>query len=374
MGVVELVRGNQIGPWRIEYELGRGGMGIVYAVVHEAIGKQAAIKLLHDRDKHHARMLIEAQAVNAIDHPNIVDIFGSGTLDDGTPYLVMQRLDGETLADRADCARILPDEVIEILLQICDALIAAHAAGVIHRDLKLENIFLIDNHEAPRRPRVKVCDWGIAKLSSSDARLTVEGLILGTPQYLAPEQALGRPITPQCDVYALGVIAYELFLELLPFNATTTLEMLTQHVYAEPMLPRAAWPTIPVALEQLLLAMLAKDPAQRPTMVGVAQALQALRDGAALPSAPDHHAPRASTPPTLAMGDPAAKRLLDHPAIIDASIANGHAFVVLRAGARLSPEHVLEFCRETIPGADCPRSVTFMKPRHRRASAPPRIP
>src|SRR5690606_23592672 len=121
---------------------------------------------------------------------------------DGRPYIVMERLEGQPLSIRADEAKILPDLAITILLQVCDALIAAHAAGVIHRDLKLDNVFLCDNAEAPHAPKVKVLDWGIAKVVNHDVRHTVEGQLVGTPQYLSPEQARGGKVTPQSDVYS----------------------------------------------------------------------------------------------------------------------------------------------------------------------------
>ncbi|HMG56892.1 MAG TPA: protein kinase, partial [Kofleriaceae bacterium] len=131
--------GAKAGPWLVERELGRGGMGAVYAVVHEEIGKRAALKVVHRRlmpGFNCDRMLLEAKVVNQVGHPNIVDIFETGTLADGRPYIVMERLCGQSLAVRADEGKLLPDFVIAILLQVCDALIAAHAAGIVHRDLK----------------------------------------------------------------------------------------------------------------------------------------------------------------------------------------------------------------------------------------------
>lgn len=275
-----LLPGAKAGPWIVERELGRGGMGAVYGVVHEEIGKRAALKVMHRRlvtGSSAERILLEAKVVNAVGHPNIVDIFETGTLDDDRPYIVMERLEGVPLSFRADEGKILPDQVIGILLQVCDALIAAHAANIVHRDLKLDNVFLIDNADDPAQPRVKLLDWGIAKVISNDVRHTIEGQLVGTPQYLAPEQARGAAVSPQTDVYSLGVMAYELFLEQLPFEAETSAEIMAMHLRCTPPAPSELWPDIPRGLENLLLAMLAKDPAARPTMLTVAHTLEIVR-------------------------------------------------------------------------------------------------
>ena len=272
-----LAPGDKAGPWIVERELGRGGMGAVYAVVHEDIGKRAALKVMHRRLGYGAsaeRILLEARVVNQVAHPNIVDIFETGAMPDGRPYIVMERLDGVPLSLRADQGKILPDQVIAILLQVCDALIAAHASGIVHRDLKLDNVFLLDNPDDPATPRVKVLDWGIAKVITNDAHNTIEGQLVGTPQYLAPEQARGAAVCPNTDVYSLGVMAYELFLEQLPFEAETSAEIMAMHLRAVPPLPSELWPDIPADLEKLLLAMLAKDPDARPSMLSVARALE----------------------------------------------------------------------------------------------------
>jgi serine/threonine-protein kinase len=279
--------GAKAGPWIVEYELGRGGMGAVYAVVHEEIGKRAALKVVHSRlvatGFNADRMLLEAKVVNQVDHPNIVDIFETGRLADGRPYIVMERLEGQSLAQRVQQAELRPDQVIAILLQIADALIAAHAAGIVHRDLKLDNVFLVHNPEDPCSPHVKVLDWGIAKDIVHDVRNTAEGTLVGTPQYLSPEQACGKPVSPQTDVYSLGVMAYELFLEELPFVAETAAEIMTMHLRATPRPASELWPDIPPALEQLLHAMLAKSSDVRPSMLAVARSLEAVRPSLSAP-------------------------------------------------------------------------------------------
>ncbi len=272
--------GSKAGPWLVEREIGRGGMGAVYAVVHEEIGKRAALKVVHRRlmpGLHCERMLLEAQVVNQVGHPGIVDIFETGRLEDGRPYIVMERLCGQSLAVRADESKLLPDLVIAILLQVCDALTAAHAAGIVHRDLKLDNVFLVDTFDDAAQPRVKLLDWGIAKVIHHQVRHTLDGQLMGTPQYLSPEQARGLAVSPRTDVYSLGVMAYELFLEQLPFEAETAAEVMAMHLRAVPPPPRELWPDIPAELEELLLAMLAKQPDQRPAMAEVARRLEAVR-------------------------------------------------------------------------------------------------
>ncbi|MGE5185761.1 MAG: serine/threonine-protein kinase [Acidobacteriota bacterium] len=296
-----LAPGAKAGPWIVERELGRGGMGAVYAVVHEDIGKRAALKVMHRRlvsGSSAERILLEARVVNQVGHPNIVDIFETGTLADGRPYIVMERLDGVPLGQRCDEGKILPDQVISILLQVCDALIAAHAAGIVHRDLKVDNVFLLDNPEDPSSPRVKLLDWGIAKVISADPHHTIEGQLVGTPQYLAPEQARGAAVSPATDVYSLGVMAYELFLEQLPFEAETSAEIMAMHLRVPPPPPSELWPDIPPRLETVMLAMLAKDPDGRPSMLAVAHTLELVRGDlqARCPALAGDSAPVSATP------------------------------------------------------------------------------
>lgn len=271
-----LLAGVQAGSWRVESLLGRGGMGDVYAVVHDQIGKRAAMKVLHRRFASVVdaeRIRLEGQVVNQVAHPNIVDIFEAGTLD-GRPYLVMEKLSGVTLGHLAASTTISPARVIQILTQVCHAVAAAHGAGVIHRDLKPDNIFLTSTIHDSHALHVKVLDWGIAKVLADTSRRTREGQLVGTPEYISPEQACGRSVSPQSDVYALGVIAYELFLHRLPFDAHTPLDMLKAHFEKAPRPPRELWPDMPARLETLVLAMLAKEPRERPTIIGVFEALQ----------------------------------------------------------------------------------------------------
>ena len=269
-----LTVGNRAGQWLIESELGRGGMGVVYAVRHVQIGKRAALKVMHrrlrDPDAIAVRMVQEAQVVNAIGHPNIIDVFDVGTLDDGRPYIVMEQLVGHSLSELAPDL----DESLSILAQVADALIAAHAAGVVHRDLKPDNIFLVEGEPL----RVKLLDWGIARVINVPTEVTYEGQVVGTPRYIAPEQARGERVTPQTDVYSLGVVAYELLLGRAPFDADTPTEVMAMHLLIQPPAPRTLWPEIPTRVERLLHGMLAKHPDARPSMTEVALAIAAARE------------------------------------------------------------------------------------------------
>jgi hypothetical protein len=226
--------------------------------------------------------------------------------------------------------------------------------GVVHRDLKLDNVFLIDNPDDPALPKVKLLDWGIAKVMSHDVRHTIEGQLVGTPQYLSPEQARGHDVTPKTDVYSLGVMAYELFLEQLPFEAETAAEVMAMHLRVAPPPPSDLWPDIPPALQALLLAMLAKTADQRPTMLEVAHSLEAVRaelrqrcqlrrsrDSAVMPATPvDVAEPgRAVSSPGLSAIEPVwrhGSRRWQYAVGVSALIASALLFWTSRSGDRIA--------------------------------------
>ncbi len=279
---IGLPPGTRVGDWCIDGKIGQGGMGTVHAATHPVIGKRAAIKVVNAelcRSPGTAeRFVQEARVVNQICHPSIVDIFDLGQLPDGRPFLVMELLRGQTLAARLEQGRMGALDGIEVLLQIADAMAAAHAHGVVHRDLKPENVYLT---EGPGGATViKIVDWGIAKLrdvGSQAVALTTSGMILGTPQYVSPEQARGKGIDGRTDIYALGVIAYEIFLEAPPFVADSVADMVAMHLREPPPPPADVWPDIPPALDRLLLAMLAKDAAERPSVADIMTTLREVR-------------------------------------------------------------------------------------------------
>jgi serine/threonine protein kinase len=271
-----LTPGMRIGPWRIERELGRGGMATVYAAVHTRFAKRAAVKLAH-RDAigptlTPSAFLREARMANLIEHAGVTEVFATGSFD-GRPYLAMERLAGRSLGAVLDASPIPRGEAIELLLELCDVLAAAHAAGVTHRDLKLDNVFVLDQPIGGRR--IKLLDWGMAHVAGEPDPL--RGLIAGTLTYVAPEQVRGDDITPAVDVYALGVLAYQLLLGQPPFASTSDLELLDKHLRDEPPRPRTIARDLPAALEPIMLAMLAKQPTERPALTDVVRALTAAK-------------------------------------------------------------------------------------------------
>jgi len=263
-------------PYRFLAPLGRGAMGEVVEAEHVALGKRVVVKLLH---KHHAarhdfadRMRIEAQALANISHPNLVQVTDFGQTAEGRTYLVMERLHGRNLREELDERGPLPVlEAIDIVRQALAGLAAAHAAGVVHRDVKLDNLFLCNPIEGRRA--VKVLDFGVAKViavmgESTPAPLafpTAEGIAMGTPRFFSPEQARGLPIDPRTDVYAAGAVLYTLVAGRSPFEELTTLlEIARAHAFQTPE-PPSYWAVqaIPRELDEAIMKALAKAPEDR---------------------------------------------------------------------------------------------------------------
>lgn len=278
----DLLIGRTVGEYVIEARLDAGGMGIVYRARHPLIGKMVAIKVLRPEmasdPMQMRRMLLEARAVNAIGHPNIVDIFGFGEFEDARQYLVMEHLQGEPLDAfldrRPTCSWPF---VIRVLEEICAGLEAAHQAGVVHRDLKPSNLFLVDPD--PVAPSIKLLDFGLARKLSEDK---TSGAAVGTPAYMAPEQIhLRTPVTPRTDLYSLGLVAYQLSTLQLPYAPTRGVKAhFDNHLSASPQHPATHRPDIPPALATLILELLAKEPEQRPpSAAAVGARLRALREG-----------------------------------------------------------------------------------------------
>ncbi len=268
----DLRAGTMIGEYCVEGKLGEGGMATVFSATHPLIGKKVAIKVISRRlcaDLHAVeRFINEARTVNQIGHPNLVDIFAFGVLPDGRAYLVMECLQGETLSERLARGRMPVPRALDVLTQIVDALEAAHEKGVVHRDLKPDNIVIDERGESVR---VKLLDFGIAKLADSDASVpkTRSGVAMGTAGYMSPEQARGKNVDHRTDIYALGCLAYEMLLGRLPFVADTAIDILAMHLAAAPPAPRTLWATMPVGLERILLQMLSKEPDGRPSLLQV---------------------------------------------------------------------------------------------------------
>jgi eukaryotic-like serine/threonine-protein kinase len=243
------VIGQTVGNYRITQLLGEGGMGAVYLAEHPGIGRKAAVKVLHPELTRHtdmaARFFNEARAANAIHHPGIVEVFDFGTLPTGVSYIVMELLQGESLAGRLRKGGPLPmAAALEYATQAAAALGAAHKEGIVHRDLKPDNLYLVPDPRNPGREMIKVLDFGIAKLAGNpDAPGSVKtrtGTIMGTPVYMSPEQCRGtKEVDHRTDIYALGVILYEMLCGAPPFVSEGHGELIHLHISAPPPPPRS---------------------------------------------------------------------------------------------------------------------------------------
>ncbi len=286
------VEGRAIGSYQVERCLATGGMGAVYLAVHAAIGKRVAVKVLHEgmcQDPELvSRFFHEARAVNEIRHPNIVDVFDFGTTDDGIYYLIMEFLEGKTLRAVMEPGPVALPRALAIARQMGAALGAAHKVGIVHRDLKPANVMVIADEAAVCGERVKVLDFGMAKLLGGERRTdhqTRAGIVVGTPRYMAPEQLLERPVDARADIYAFGAVLFELVTGQRPFDAAELLDYAKMVVNAPPRRPRALRADVPDWLEALLLRCLEKGPELRPqTMAEVVDTLT--RGGQLLGHAP----------------------------------------------------------------------------------------
>ncbi len=246
--------------YKVLSRLGRGGMADVFLAEDQQLGRKVAVKLLHRRFAEDPgfveRFRREARAAAGLQHPNVVSVYDRGEYD-GTYYIAMEYLPGHTLKQLiAEQAPIEPLRAIEITLQILQAARFAHRRGVIHRDLKPHNVMIDDADQA------KVTDFGIARAGASD--MTETGSIMGTAQYLSPEQAQGHAVSAASDLYAVGVVLYELLTGQVPFDAESAVTIALKHVSEAPVPPSRINPAIPPELEQVVLWALNKDPADRP--------------------------------------------------------------------------------------------------------------
>lgn len=278
--------------YQISRQIGKGGMGAVYEATHTLIGKRVAVKVLLDKyaqkDQIVARLEQEARLASSIGHPNIIDITDIGQTTDGRMFVVMEFLDGESLgALIARSGRLDSKRALRIARQIAGALGAAHAKGIVHRDVKPENVFLTKRDKG--KDFVKVVDFGISKSlrpeggGSDSPRLTQTGMVLGTPLYMSPEQARGdEELDHRIDVYALGVILYEMVTGEVPYRGTNYLNILSQVISEEPPPPSSLVPDIDPDLETVILKALDKDRDQRyQTMDEMARDLDALIEDSA---------------------------------------------------------------------------------------------
>jgi serine/threonine-protein kinase len=318
---VPLIGQTVAGKYKVIRLLGEGGMGCVYLAEQQlgSTARKVALKTLHKHLSHdasiQARFDREAGTVAALQHPNTIQVFDYGKMDDGTLYIVMEFVQGRSVADILEKDGPMPPARVEhIMRQVCGSLEEAHSVGIIHRDLKPDNVVLCDR--AGQKDWVEVLDFGIAKRSTehdpNEAKLTQQGMVLGTPPYMSPEQFTGQPIDSRSDIYAIGVMAYEMLTANLPFKANTAWEWASKHM-VEPPTPLERQPLgahVPQAMRAAIMKALAKNRDDRfatahefiDAFTGVQSAQGAL--GMGVPAA----SMAAGAGATAAMGTPAGVR------------------------------------------------------------------
>jgi len=299
---VALVPGSNAGPYRIVEPLGRGGMASVYKAYEAKLDRYVALKVLPREFLHDPgfsqRFRQEAQVIARLEHPNIIPIYAYDIEEaEGIPWMAMRLISSGSLSDLLKRERLPRARAVAILRGVADALDYAHGKGIVHRDVKPQNVLLDE------AARVYLADFGIAKILESSGGLTASGMITGTPQYMAPEQATGLKIGPPADVYALGIMAYEMFTGRVPFSADTPVAVLMKHVN-EP-LPLPGRDVVPEPLLRALLKAATKRPEERWPSAGAF--VDALATGLGAPTAPSvrGEAPTLTVLPTLALDESA---------------------------------------------------------------------
>ena len=292
--------------------LGSGGMANVYLAHDKVLARDVALKVLRDQyaddEEFVGRFRREAQSVARLSHPHIVQIYDWGRSEEGAYYIAMEYVPKGTLKDRIKRdGALAPSAAIGVAIQISDALSAAHEQGVIHRDIKPQNVLVTRNGD------VKVTDFGIARAASSS--VTATNAVLGTAGYMSPEQATGKPVGPATDLYSLGVVIYEMLTGALPYDADNPVALSLMHVNEPARSPRNANPEVPRALDALTLKLLAKDPEDRYASAGaLADDLDRIHSGL-LPSAAGSEATQVMTSPLIGnRGDP-TRRTTARPAV-----------------------------------------------------------
>lgn len=297
--------GETVGAYRITEQLGQGGMATVYRAYHANLDRDVALKVLHTFFKSEAgfleRFKREAQIVARLEHPNIVPIYDFND-HNGAAYLVMKFVEGQTLKARMDQGTLTMDEIVRIVRDVAAALDFAHSRDVLHRDIKPSNV-LID-----KQGQVYIADFGLARIASSGESTLSQDTLLGTPQYISPEQAQGaRDLDPRTDVYSFGVMLYEMVVGRVPYTADTPIAIIHNHIYAPLPLPSTIKPNVSGVVERVLLKALAKDRNDRyPSASALANAFA---QAAAAPYVPPVRGSTAAPKPTILLKtNPPAKR------------------------------------------------------------------
>jgi serine/threonine protein kinase len=300
--------GQMIGNYRLVRLLGEGGMGMVFEAVHDGVGGKAAIKILRPEISMQAnlaaRFFNEARAANAIQHPGIVRVFDCGYTQNRAAYLTMEFLAGESLRSRLERAIRLPvPDATRIGRQISSALVASHRTGIVHRDLKPDNVMLVADPELPDGERVKVLDFGIAKMAENlggRPNATDSNVVMGTPAYMSPEQCKGaKLVTDRADVYSLGIMMYQMLAGRPPFMAEAAGELLIMQV-TEPVPPLDGFvPETEPSLVHLIHSMLAKESTTRPSMDAIMAALQQIEKRALAAQSTDQDSTQRLSPVQL---------------------------------------------------------------------------
>ncbi len=278
----------QLGSYSVRKKLGSRGMGIVFAAEDRNLRRPVALKVmkpsLASQASARQRFRREAQAAAGIEHEHIVTIYQVDE-DRGVPYLAMQLLQGESLQTRLERLGRLPvDEVLRIGREVAEGLAAAHERGLVHRDIKPSNIWLESVQVCDRGGKVKILDFGLVWTAENGGRLTESGAVLGTPGYMAPEQARGASFDPRCDIFSLGCVLYQMCTGKVPFEGSDVLATLVSLALDQPQEPCAVNPEVPAALSDFIMQLLGKDPGQRPSSVRVVvECLAALENGQPIP-------------------------------------------------------------------------------------------
>ena len=367
--------GATVGSYQVREEIGHGGMGVVYAAEHPLIGRKVAVKVLlpeYSRNQEVVnRFFNEARATTMIRHPGLVDVIDFGYSADGAAFLIMEFLEGESLASRLKRGVIPPKELVALGRQVASAVGAAHDKGIVHRDLKPDNIFLVPDRELAGGVRVKILDFGIAKLSTMEksgpstpggSLKTRTGVVMGTPLYMSPEQGGGAAnVDGRADIYSVGCILYEMACGRVPFVKEGFGETIAAHIYESPLPPRDVEPSVPRPLQQVILKALAKKPDERQqTMAELSAALEAAGQ------APDEAAPGEDDE----LADDLAAVTTKSKLPLYAAIA-GAALVVAVVGLALAMRHPAD--KTTPPATVTPPPVAATPPPPPKAPEPVKL-